>query len=66
MIDEAAQRATDTLYMTQEEIARSIGSAREVVSRMLKYFASEGLVRILRGGVEILDKTRLRKLTQSA
>ncbi len=66
LMDEAAQRATDTLYMTQEEIARSIGSAREVVSRMLKFFASEGLVRILRGGVEILDKARLRKLTQSA
>jgi CRP/FNR family transcriptional regulator len=40
-----------------------MGSAREVVSRMLKYFASEGIVEVSRGGIRILDKKRLRKLT---
>jgi CRP/FNR family transcriptional regulator len=41
-----------------------MGSAREVVSRMLKYFASEGLVESSRsGGIRLLDKKRLRALT---
>ena len=39
-----------------------MGSAREVVSRMLKYFAGEGIVEVSRGGVTILDKKRLRDL----
>jgi CRP/FNR family transcriptional regulator len=41
-----------------------MGSAREVVSRMLKYFATEGLVSVSRGeGIRILDKKRLRAIT---
>ena len=39
-----------------------MGSAREVVSRMLKYFAAEGLVEVARGGIRVLDKERLRKM----
>ena len=60
--DEAARTGTDTITYTHEQIARYMGSAREVVSRMLKYFASEGIVEVLRGGVRILDKKRLRQL----
>ena len=40
-----------------------MGSAREVVSRMLKYFANEGFVEVSRKGVKLLDKKRLRELT---
>ncbi|MCI8891434.1 MAG: winged helix-turn-helix domain-containing protein [Eubacterium sp.] len=40
-----------------------MGSARDVVSRMIKYFASEGIVKVSRGDIQILDKKRLRKLT---
>lgn len=50
--------------ITHEEIARHLGSAREVVSRMLKYFSEEGLVRLSRGRVTLLDKKRLRALVQ--
>lgn len=39
-----------------------MGSAREVVYKMLKYFASERIVDVARGGVTILDKERLRRL----
>ncbi len=48
--------------MTHGQIARYMGSAREVVSRMLKYFANEGIVEVSRKGIKILDKKRLRKL----
>jgi len=39
-----------------------MGSAREVVSRMLKYFSTEKLVEVSRGGVRVLDSPRLRKI----
>ena len=35
---------------------------RAVVSRLLKYFAGEGLVRLYRGGVTVLDKERLKQI----
>ncbi|MCI8559571.1 MAG: Crp/Fnr family transcriptional regulator [Dorea sp.] len=63
LFDESARTGSDTITLTHGQIARYMGSAREVVSRMLKYFASEGIVEVLRGGVTILDKKRLRQLT---
>ena len=63
LFDESARTGSDTITLTHGQIARYMGSAREVVSRMLKYFASEGIVEVSRGGVTILDKKRLRDLT---
>lgn len=60
--DESARTGSDTIALTHGQIARYMGSAREVVSRMLKYFAGEGIVEVSRGGVTILDKKRLRDL----
>lgn len=60
--DESARINSDTITLTHEQIARYIGSAREVVSRMLKYFASEGIVEVSRKGIKILDKNRLHQL----
>ncbi len=61
--DEAARNSTDVIELTHEQIAKYMGSAREVVSRMLKYFSNEGLVALSRKGVKILDRKRLRELT---
>lgn len=64
LLDEAVQNGSDTIRLTHEQIAKYMGSAREVVSRMLKYFVSEGLVETSRSdGIRILDKRRLRQLT---
>ena len=60
--DEAVRTGSDVIALTQGQIARYMGSAREVVSRMLKYFAGEGIVEVSRGGITILDKKRLRQL----
>lgn len=60
--DESARTGSDTVTLTHGQIARYMGSAHEVVSRMLKYFAGEGIVEVSRGGVTILDKKRLRDL----
>lgn len=59
LLDETAKNHSDTLKMTHEQIAKYMGSAREVVSRMLKYFANEGYVTLSRGGVRIIDKESL-------
>lgn len=60
--DESARTGSDTITLTHEQIARYMGSAREVISRMLKYFSNEGIVEVSRKGIKILDKKRLRKL----
>lgn len=60
--DESARTGSDTIALTHGQIALYMGSAREVVSRMLKYFTGEGIVEVSRGGVKILDKKRLRRL----
>ena len=62
LLDETAKCGRDTVSLTHEQIAKYMGSAREVVSRMLKYFASEGMVEVSRGGVKVIDKKRLRAL----
>ena len=59
--DEMARRDQPVLHMTHDEIARNIGSAREVVSKVLKYLSEEGAVALKRGRVEIRDKEKLRK-----
>lgn len=63
LTDELAKNGGDTVKLTNEQIAKYIGSAREVVSRMMKYFTAEGIAERTRDGVKILDKSKLRALT---
>ena len=63
LTDESARTGSNTIELTHEQIAKYIGSAREVVSRMLKYFSKEGIVEVSRKGIKIKDKEKLRKLT---
>lgn len=62
--DEISKTEDDTVHLTHEHVARDVGSAREVVSRMLKYFSSEGIVELSRGGIKVIDKKKLRKLAE--
>lgn len=50
------------LNITQQEIARDINSAREVVARMLSHFSAEGLVEVKRGHVILRDIPGIKKL----
>ena len=43
------------IKVTHESIANDLGTAREVVSRMLKYFEKEGMVKLSRGSITIID-----------
>ncbi len=59
LADELAKSKSNEIHMTQEQIAKYIGTAREVVSRMIKYFSNDGIVEPFRGGIRILDKQKL-------
>jgi len=50
------------LHATHQQLADELGSVREIVSRLLKGFAEQGLVRLGREQVEILDAPGLRKI----
>ena len=62
LLEESDLEETPVLKLTHEKIANHLGSAREVVTRMLRYFQEEGLVRLARGTVELLDRKGLEAL----
>lgn len=64
LLEESTLDGSDTLRVTHDRIAAHMGSAREVVTRMLRYFQSEGMVRLQRGSIELTDKPRLRTLSE--
>ncbi len=59
LMEEAAIEGSNRLQMTHETIANHLGTRREVVTRMLRYFQEEGLVKLSRGVVEITDEKKL-------
>ncbi len=61
LLEQANIEASHRLMITHETIARHMGTAREVVTRMLKYFAADGLVKLFRGGVMLSDPEELRR-----
>jgi CRP/FNR family transcriptional regulator len=65
LVEESRIEETDSLKITHEKIAAHMGTAREVVTRMLRWFQSEGMVKLTRGTVELLDKKALQKLAES-
>lgn len=62
LIEESAIEGTNELKLTHEMIANHLGSHREVITRMLRYFQSEGMVKLSRGTVQILDEEKLEAL----
>ena len=65
LVEESLLEDTPLLKITHEKIANHMGTAREVVTRMLRYFQSEGLVALTRGGVELKDMKQLEQLAES-
>ena len=63
LLEEAAIEGTGVLKTTHENIANHLGSHREVITRMLKYFQNEGMVKLSRGSIEITGKNKLQALS---
>ena len=66
LLEECRLEETTQLKITHEKIANHMGTAREVVTRMLRYFQSEGMVKMTRGTIEITDEAKLEKLSGNA
>ena len=65
LLEEIQLEESDTLRMTHEKIANHMGTAREVVTRMLRYFQNEGMVQLTRGTIEITDRDKLEALAEA-
>jgi CRP/FNR family transcriptional regulator len=52
----------EIIAKTHHELAYELGSAREVISRHLKTFESDGLINLKRGVIEIVNRDALRKI----
>ena len=65
LLEESALENTPSLKITHEKIANHMGTAREVVTRRLRYFQGEGMVKLTRGTVELVDKKKLRALSDN-
>ncbi|MGE5492598.1 MAG: Crp/Fnr family transcriptional regulator [Actinomycetota bacterium] len=55
-------RHDDVLNVTHQQLAEELGSVREIVSRLLKGFAAQGLVALGREQVTLLDRTGLKAI----
>ena len=62
LLEHRAMEGSDVFPVTHEILARDAGTAREVVTRLLKQFQADGMVKLTRGKVEILDAGRLGKV----
>ncbi len=52
----------DVVITTQQDLAMEIGSSREVVTRELRRFQSNGLIETGRGKIRILDRAGLERV----
>ncbi|MEA5040709.1 MAG: Crp/Fnr family transcriptional regulator [Clostridiaceae bacterium] len=66
LLEESVLSGSDEMELTHETIARHLGTAREVITRMLKYLHNLGAVALQRGGVRILDREKLIKLAEGS
>ncbi len=62
LYEESNMEQSNEIKVTHDFIARNLGTAREVVTRMLKYFSNENIVELSRGSIKILDKKKLEDL----
>lgn len=65
LLTESALEDSTALKITHEIIANHLGTAREVITRMLRYFQNEGCVKLTRGAVELTDMEALKSLTRA-
>ena len=52
------------LHITHQALADELGSAREIVSRLLKGFADQGWVKLAREQIEVTDRTALKHFSE--
>ena len=66
LLEESALTSGAVLNITHEQIAGHLGSIREVITRMLRYFQNEGLVELGRGSIRLADVKGLESLARES
>jgi CRP/FNR family transcriptional regulator len=61
LIEQSALEESGTLMMTHETVAKNLGTAREVISRILKYFENDGVLKLSRGQINLIDMEKLKR-----
>ncbi|RVU53886.1 Crp/Fnr family transcriptional regulator [Anaerosphaera multitolerans] len=64
LVEQSILQESDILSLTHNQIAKNLGTAREVISRILKYFQNENILTVTRGKIKILDKKSLIALSR--
>ena len=64
LLEESRLEGDPELKITHERIAAHLGTAREVVTRMLRYFQSEGMVKLSRGTITVTDPKKMESLSE--
>ncbi len=64
LLEESSLQESDRLRITHEAVGSHTGNPREVVTRMLKYFQEEGMVKLSRGMIELIDKKKIAALAE--
>lgn len=62
LLEEMKKQDSCEVRLTHEQLAKDMGSAREVVTRLLKYLANDGIVELSRGLVRVVNKSGLEKM----
>lgn len=65
ILSETGYTGEDVLHVTHEQIARELGTAREVVGRLLKYLQKEGAVSYSRGVLTVRDRKMLEEIADA-
>lgn len=64
LLEESALEESNVLKITHDRIANHLGTAREVVTRWLRYFQAEHMVKLSRGSLELTDREKLMQLSE--
>lgn len=64
LLEQSVLEDSRTLAVTHDTIAKNVGTAREVVSRSLKYLENDGLLKLSRGRIELIDLKKLREISR--
>ncbi len=62
LIELLLEQKSSVIYRTHAELASDLGTSREIISRLLKNFENDGLIKLSRGKIKLLDVDTLNKL----
>jgi CRP/FNR family transcriptional regulator len=63
LLEQSTLEQSSSITITHDTISKNLGTAREVISRLLKYFENEGLIELSRGTIKLINNKKLRSMS---